>query len=152
MKKILLVLVAILSVSVAVQAQNINGERNAIGVRGGWGVEASYQRYIAPMNRIEATIGMNRYGFLTTGTYQWMFDINSTYPGQFKWYVGGGVGIGVTKHINKFEIGILAQGGVQYEFENTPIMLSFDYRPGLYFTPDVFFDWTGFAVGVRFVL
>lgn len=154
MKRLILVLVAILGVSVALQAQNVNGERNTIGIRAGWGVEAAYQRYVAPMNRVEATLGINRNGFLATGIYQWMFDINSSHPGQFKWYVGGGVGMGVvTKwryYKEEFEIGILAQGGVEYEFENTPLVLSFDYRPGLYFTQGVFFDWTGFALGVRY--
>ncbi len=154
MKRVFLLLAAIFCIAITSQAQNINGERNALGIRGGWGVEASYQRYVAPMNRVEATLGINRYGFLAAGTYQWMFDINSSYSGQFKWYVGGGVGMGARMWrtlSDEFQIGVLAQGGVQYEFANTPLVVSIDYRPGLYFTQGVFFDWTGFAAGVRFV-
>ena len=55
MKRFLLVAVlSILSLSAA-NAQGGNGYRNAIGIRGGYGAEVSYQRYIIPEGRIEAS-------------------------------------------------------------------------------------------------
>ena len=94
MKRSILFLIAAMLLTFAAQAQGINGSRNAIGIRGGWGAELSYQRYIAPENRIEGTIGVNRFGFSIEGVYQWMSDIPSETPGDFKWYTGVGIGLG----------------------------------------------------------
>lgn len=146
-------MVVALCTVVTVQAQGVNGTRNAIGIRGGWGVEASYQRYVASANRIEATLGINRYGFNATGIYQWMFNINTNVAGQFKWYAGPGVALGAwtgSKFTNGFSMGILGQVGIEYGFESIPLLLSLDYRPGIYFTPETHFDWSGFGLGVRY--
>ena len=48
-----------------------------------------------------------------------------------------------------FSFGIVGQIGLEYTFR-IPLLLSFDYRPGWYFTPESEFDWSGFAVGVRY--
>ena len=155
MKKNLLLIMAALLLSFAASAQGINGSRNAIGIRGGWGAELSYQRYIAPENRVEGTLGVNRYGFSVEGTYQWMYDIPSDASGEFKWYWGTGIGLGSWSNDNNgiktgFAAGILGQAGIEYAFAGAPLMLSLDYRPGLYFAPQFNFDWSGFALGFRF--
>ena len=153
MKRSVLFLIAALLLTFAAQAQGINGSRNAIGIRGGWGAELSYQRYIAPENRIEGTIGVNRFGFSIEGVYQWMSDIPSEAPGDFKWYTGVGIGLGDWDNDDfdkGFSAGILGQVGIEYAFPKAPIMLSLDYRPGLYFAPEFNFDWSGFALGLRF--
>lgn len=149
---VILLLFAVL-VSFAANAQGIHGSRHAIGVRGGWGAEISYQRYIAPENRIEGTIGVNRYGFSLEGIYQWMNDIPADAQGELKWYTGTGFGFGSWSNDDfkkGFSCGILGQVGIEYAFHNAPLALSFDYRPGLYFAPEFNFDWSGFAVGLRF--
>jgi hypothetical protein len=154
MRKLVLFFVLSFSIALTAGAQGLNETKNAIGIRAGWGVEASYQRYIASANRIEVTAGVNRFGFDVAGTYQWMFDINTSESGQFKWYAGAGLGMGSwsNKHFDKgFSIGVLGQAGIEYAFSSAPILLSLDYRPGLYFTPEVHFDWTGFALGVRYM-
>lgn len=146
-------MVVALLLSFSLNAQGINGSRNAIGVRGGWGAEVSYQRYIAPTNRIEGTIGVNRFGFSIEGVYQWMYDLDTGAPGEFRWYSGVGFGFGDWDNdkFNKgFSCGILGQAGIEYAFLKAPLALSFDYRPGLYFAPEFNFDWSGFAVGLRF--
>ncbi len=153
MKKVFLLIIVIITGVMAVNAQGVNGTRNAIGIRGGWGVDVSYQRYISSDNRIEATLGFNRYGFDAAGVYQWMFDINSAESGQFKWYVGTGVDFGAwsnNKFKSGFSLGWLGQIGIEYGFAKIPLLLSVDYRPGLYFTPEFDFNWTGFALGVRY--
>ncbi|MBQ3174597.1 MAG: hypothetical protein IJB58_01330 [Bacteroidales bacterium] len=152
MKRFLLVAVlSILSLSAA-NAQGGNGYRNAIGIRGGYGAEVSYQRYIIPEGRIEATMGANRYGFSVEGMYQWMFDFPASTAGIWQWYAGAGLGMGGWtnddfKH--GFAVGVLAQIGIEYSF-NIPLMLSLDYRPGIYFVPNTSFDYTGLALGVRY--
>lgn len=153
MKKCVLFLAAALLLSFAADAQGINGSRNALGIRGGWGAELSYQRYIAPETRLEGTIGVNRFGFSIEGMYQWMNDIPAEVPGEFKWYVGTGFGFGdwdCDDFEKGFSCGILGQAGIEYALPKAPIAFSFDYRPGLYFAPEFNFDWSGFAVGMRF--
>ena len=153
MKKRLFFAVAAMLLCFGASAQGINGSRNALGIRGGWGAELSYQRYVAPENRFEGTIGINRYGFSIEGVYQWMYAIPAEAPGDFKWYTGAGIGLGnwkSEKFAKGFAAGILGQAGIEYAFPKAPILLSLDYRPGLYFAPDFCFDWTGFAFGFRF--
>lgn len=153
MKKGVFLLVAVMLLSFAANAQGINGSRNAIGIRGGWGAELSYQRYIAPENRVEGTLGVNRYGFSVEGVYQWMYDIPAEASGDLKWYLGTGIGLGSWSNDNfkkGFSAGILGQAGIEYAFAGAPILLSLDYRPGLYFAPEFNFDWSGFALGFRF--
>lgn len=153
MKKRALFLVAAVLLSFAANAQGMNGSRNALGIRGGWGAELSYQRYIAPETRLEGTIGMNRFGFSLEGMYQMMNEIPAEVSGDFKWYYGFGFGIGdwdCDDFAKGFSCGILGQAGIEYAFQEAPIALSFDYRPGIYFTPEFNFDWSGFALGMRF--
>ena len=153
MKRGLLFLIAALLLSFAANAQGINDTRNAIGARGGWGAELSYQRYIAPENRLEATLGINRYGFSVEGMYQWMNDIPSDAAGEFKWYPGVGAGIGIWNNeafMTGFTAGVLGQIGIEYSFAKVPLMLSLDYRPGFYIVPEFCFDWSGMALGIRY--
>ncbi|MEF9986574.1 MAG: hypothetical protein RSC28_00225 [Bacteroidales bacterium] len=153
MRKLFLLFVSMSLIVITAGAQDFNDNKNAIGIRAGWGVEASYQRYMAPSSRIEATVGLNRYGFDVAGTYQWLFDINTNASGQFKWYAGAGLGTGSwsNKHYDKgFSIGILGQAGIEYAFNSVPLLLSLDYRPGIYFAPETHFDWTGFAIGIKY--
>lgn len=152
MKK-LLFLFAVIVLSSTAYAQSINGNLNTIGIRAGWGAEVSYQRYVAPYNRVEATAGFNRYGFSVEGIYQWMSDINSAESGEIKWYQGVGLGMGdwsSSKFDKGFSIGLLGQVGIEYAFSSVPLLLSIDYRPGIYFAPETHFDWTGFALGIRY--
>ena len=153
MKKSLFLMIAAMLLCFGAKAQGINGSRQAIGLRGGWGAEVSYQRYVAPENRFEGTIGINRYGFSVEGMYQWMSDISSGAPGEFKWYAGGGIGLGAWSNEDfksGFSAGILGQIGIEYSFAKVPLMLSFDYRPGFYFVPEFNFDWSGLALGIRY--
>ena len=153
MKKGVLFLIAALLLCLSASAQGINDSRNAIGVRGGWGAELSYQGYVAPENRIEGTIGINRFGFSVEGIYQFMNDIPSNAAGEFKWYYGVGAGLGSWSNDDfktGFSAGVLGQIGVEYSFLKAPIMLSLDYRPGFYFVPEFVFDWSGLALGIRF--
>lgn len=153
MKRHVLFLMAAMLFSLSLSAQGVNDSRHAIGIRGGWGAELSYQRYVAPADRVEATIGVNRYGFSIEGMYQWLYEIPSNTTGELKWYTGVGVGLGDWDNDDfdkGFGMGILGQVGIEYGFDQAPIALSLDYRPGLYFAPEFNFDWSGFALGLRF--
>ncbi len=155
MKRLLFLTTVVLAslFSLSANAQGGNGYKNAIGIRGGWGADLSYQRYLAPSSRIEGTLGFNRYGFSAGATYQWLFDLPVNTSGIWQWYAGAGAGMGAWSNNDfkeGFSLGVLAQAGIEYTFPKIPLLLSVDYRPGFYFTPDNEADWTGIAFGVRY--
>ena len=91
MKKLLLVLIAIIGLTFAANAQN-----KAIGLRlgggQGYGAELSYQQGLGGMNRMEVDLGYRSYyhaGYLSlVALYQAHFDIAAV-P-NLGWYVGAG--------------------------------------------------------------
>ncbi len=124
------------------QAQEIAD--NTIGLRfgnnDGLGVEISYQKAILETNRIEVGLawrsGKNYNAFKLTGTYQWLFPIESI--SGMNWYVGAGGGLGSWSVKNNYtgESGtfLFAAGdiGLEYKFE-FPLLISLDFRPELGF-------------------
>ena len=66
MKKIILVAALVLGFAAAAVAQP-----RAVGLRGGWGVEASYQHTLGA-NFIQADLGLVGHGITATATYNWM--------------------------------------------------------------------------------
>lgn len=155
MKRFLFILAAALMLAAGANAQGMHDSRNSLGLRGGWGAELSYQRYIAPETRLEGTTGVNRYGFSIEGMYQKLQDIEvpEAITGELKWYSGVGFGFGNWSNDDfkkGFSGGILGQVGIEYSFADSPFILSLDYRPGIYFAPEFDFDWSGFAVALRF--
>ncbi len=129
MKKILCVLVVVLSISSAVNAQ-VDGK--AIGVRFGYGGEVSYQHPLGNANRLELDLGVNSWGLSLNGVYQWVWDLSDLAEG-FNWYAGVGGALGIHDS-SYFGVGVLGQVGIEYNF-NIPLQVSVDYRPGLYFAP-----------------
>ena len=72
MKRSVLFLIAAMLLTFAAQAQGINGSRNAIGIRGGWGAELSYQHTLGS-NFVEADLGLYSFNAINVGaTYNWM--------------------------------------------------------------------------------
>ncbi|MEG1554534.1 MAG: hypothetical protein RRZ64_03600 [Rikenellaceae bacterium] len=149
MKKLLFLSVAFLAMSFSASAQLSKGttysEKNAIGLRLGYGVEASYQRTLNNSNRIEADLGFMSDGFSVAGIYQWVWSIDKVQG--LGWYAGPGVGLGVWD--DDFNISIDGQIGLEYGFK-IPLSLSIDWRPSINFMRDDAFGWDGFALGVRY--
>lgn len=158
MKKItiLIAVVTLFSVSVFGQAA-----RQAIGVRGGYGWEVSYQHPFGEKNRLEFNLGLMNYGFVAAGTYDWTFDLSDELAPGFAWYVGAGAQLGAWRTYeghgdwspsSEFNVGIVGQIGLEYNFEDVPLQLSVDYRPGLMFLGNNNFMGANFALGVRYKL
>jgi hypothetical protein len=132
MKKLLLVLIAVIGISFAANAQN-----NAIGLRLGWGNEISYQTAMGA-NRLELDFGRlddilynNDWYFLSlAGTYQWTFDLPVNGLG---WYAGlgalGGMYLSDIDDAAGLTIGIGGIIGIDYQFSSLPIQISLDARP-----------------------
>lgn len=156
MKKIILSAIMLMGLAFTTQAQDIS--KNALGLRlgdnDGFGGELSYQRGLSDNNRLELDLGWrnskNTDAFKLTGIYQWVWNID----GNFNWYagVGGGLGSWSNNDLNNDGTFVFAAGdvGIEYSFDEAPIMLSLDARPEFGFSDyndDLGFD---IALSIRY--
>ena len=129
MKKFILVLVAVVALGFAGNAQN------AIGVRGAFGnstsAELSYLHGLGSANRLELDLGWHNFkdwgSYINlTGIYQWNFNIS----GGLGWFAGLGANVGLYtgRNDNNIGVGFDAQIGLEYKF-NIPLQVSIDFRP-----------------------
>lgn len=101
---------------------------NAIGLRfgggNGLGGEISYQAKMGSANRLEIDLGLaNEFtNFKATGTYQWVMNLEN----RFNWYAGFGAGLVSAGNTGIYGAGVI---GIEYLFEEAPVLLSIDYRP-----------------------
>lgn len=137
MKKLILSAIMLFSLAYSSQAQDIS--KNALGLRlgdnDGFGGEISYQRGLSKNNRLELDLGWRNSkhvdAFKLTGVYQWVWNIDD----GFNWYAGVGAGVGSwsTDHNNYQDNGsfvfIAGDVGIEYGFDEVPILLSLDFRP-----------------------
>lgn len=137
MKKIILSAIMLIGLAFTTQAQEIS--KNALGLRlgdnNGFGGEISYQRGLSENNRLELDLGWrnsdNVDAFKLTGIYQWVWNID----GNFNWYAGFGGGLGSWSYnqnsLKDSGTFAFAAGdiGIEYGFDEAPILLSLDYRP-----------------------
>ena len=120
MKKIILVAAMVLGFAVAASAQP-----KAVGVRGGYGIELSYQHTLGA-NFIEADLGLVGHGFNVAATYNWnLVQPQWTNRGEWNVYAGPGAALGVGGGVN---IAVAGQVGLEYTFW-FPLQLSIDIRP-----------------------
>ena len=138
MKKIILFAALALGFAVAATAENpiekkFGGKTRALGLRGGYGFELSYQHSLGE-NFVEADLGL--WGFNTlnaVATYNWMLaQPQWTSRGDWGFYAGPGVAVGfdfnsATAGVN---VGAVGQIGLEYTFW-FPLQLSIDIRPQL---------------------
>lgn len=163
MKKLLLVLVFIAGGILATNAQE-----RAIGLRGGYGWELSFQTPVNA-NRLELDLGLygGGNGFNLSGIYQWVNPING-FPEGFNWYAGVGAEVGVwtasysyydgtsmkEKRNSDLCFGIDGQLGIEYNFADMPLAVSIDWKPSIGFAPGVdnysAFRYSGFAGAIRY--
>ena len=144
MKKILVVLVAVLGFAVAVAAQP-----RAIGARIGYGAEVSYQHTLGAQNFAEIDLGWSA-GFIEAGL---SYDFSICPVGPLNFYAGPQVNFGLYNADGQsgFLLGAGAQLGLEYAFEQIPLQLSLDWKPTFYFVPATAFGWQGIALGVRYL-
>jgi hypothetical protein len=141
MKKFVCLALVLIGGIQTISAQEIS--KNTLGLRignnDGYGAEISYQRALSSNNRLELDLGWQNNNNISavklTELYQWVWNIDS----GLNWYAGAGAGLiswSNTNFIPK-ESGTLfnAAGdiGLEYSFKDTPILLSLDLRPELYF-------------------
>ena len=154
MKKIILVAAMVLGFAVAASAQ-----QRALGLRGGYGVELSYQHTLGA-NFLEADLGLLGSAFNLAATYNYMIaQPDWTDRGEWGFYAGPGAAVGFGGNLeaktNFFNIAVAGQVGLEYTFW-FPLQLSVDLRPqigivlasqsGFYFGG----WWPAFSVRYRF--
>ena len=154
MKKLFLVLVAVMGMAFAANAQD-----NAIGLRFGggssYGAEISYQTALGA-NRLELDLGaqLNNFDnlvpnfFYLAGIYQFTGGIND----WLGWYAGPGVKASYCVN-HHFGIALAAQAGLEANFANLPLQFTVDVRPEYEFLLPKecinSFNWAA-ALGVRY--
>lgn len=161
MKKLLFVL-ALVAGTVLVS----NAQERAIGLRGGYGVEVTFQTPVNS-NRLELDLGMygGGHGFNLSGIYQWVKPI-SAFPEGFNWYYGVGAEVGIwswdsynyttnkTENESNLALGIDGQIGIEYNFADLPLQISVDWKPSIGFVSgyDNYdnFRYSGFAGAIRY--
>jgi len=143
MKKVLLILVAVLGLTFTMNAQNWIGVRGAFGSSSG--AELSWQHNLGN-NRMELDLGWNthdHHGYYNlSGIYQWTGD----FAKNFGWFAGVGANVGYWDgydHDN-LGLGVLAQAGLEYNFQAVPFQITLDARPQW----DVLGAASGFGYGV----
>ena len=121
---------------------------NAIGIRGGPLVAASYKHFIGVPSVIEGLVGMNFTNdrlITFTGLYEHHFFI--TY--HLNWYAGGGLTLAFDN--NDFRFGVDAIVGIEYTMPEFPLNISFDYKP-LYDLLDQKTQLNEFGISARYIL
>lgn len=152
MKKVFFVLIAVLGLGLAANAQHL-GVRLGGSNRGG-GAEISWQQGIGA-NRLELDLGFTglfsnntTQNFINlTGVYQWHWNIIE----GLGWFVGPGASLGIYPNSDDslFGIAVGGQVGLDYDFP-FPLQLSLDTRPMWNFLGAYTgFGW-GASLGIRF--
>ncbi len=145
MKRILLVAALVLGFAAAASAQP-----RALGIRGGYGVELSYQHTVGA-NFIEADLGLGTFNSLNLAA-SYNMTIAEFGPG-FHAYWGPSASAGLGLNPGWFGVGVGANIGIEYIFD-FPLQLSVDIRPqlGLQFGKDIpllnYWGWP--TLGIRY--
>lgn len=146
MKKVLLIMVAVMGLAFAANAQNI-------GIRFGGvenlGAELSGQFGLGS-SRLEVDLGWwHNYGIFGSAIWQHTSNI----IGGLGWFAGAGAHLGIyDKKFNEtgaFALAAMGQLGLEYDFV-IPIQLTLDWRPALYVIPSFTPRFSDVAFGIRY--
>ena len=129
MKKLVLIMVAVMGLAFAANAQNWIGVRGAFG--SSTGAELSFQHGFNAHNRLELDLGWNTH---------------KVQEAHFGWFAGLGANAGYWNGYadDNIGLGFLAQIGLEYNFQAVPFQLTLDARPQW----DVLGAASGFGYGV----
>lgn len=140
MKKFVLTLAVLAAAAFCASAQP-----RTLGVRSTYGLEASYQHHLGN-GFVEADLGWFDHGFYLTGVR----DVLLASEDRFNFYAGCGGSLGIYDDgdENGFNLGVVGQLGVEYNFD-IPLTFSLDWRPVWNFMHGGF-GWPAIGFGVRY--
>ena len=121
-----------------------SAQPKAVGIRAGYGLEASYQHNLGN-NFIEAGLGLDGFKYFNVAaTYN--FNIIEFGDG-FNFYAGPGITLGIEESIH---LGIAGQAGIEYDF-SFPLQISLDVRPQLCLSHQAFNFRSWYpSIGIRY--
>lgn len=153
MKKIIVIIALALGISAIAAAQP-----RAIGGRGLYGFEASYQHTLGGENFIEADLGLFSFSVVNAvATYNFMIAKPDWTPrGEWGFYAGPGASVALDFY-GAAAVGLVGNVGLEYTFW-FPLQLSVDLRPqvGVAFNKNAYeFNTLGLlgfipSIGVRY--
>lgn len=153
MKKLLLVLVAVMGLTFAANAQD-----NALGVRLGGGqgynAEISFQKGLG-ISRLEFDLGYHNWENAGSISLAALYQMHKEFASvqNLGWYVGAGAKLDYYSGggSSALALGVLGQAGLDYHFNAVPLQLSLDIRPCFYVLPSTAFHWGDIALGIRYM-
>lgn len=154
MKKLFFVLVAVMGLTIAANAQD-----NAIGVRLGGGqgynAEISFQKGLGGTGRLEFDLGYHNWENAGAISLAALYQMHKEFASvqNLGWYVGAGAKLDYfyVGGSSSLYLGVLGQAGLDYHFNAVPLQLSLDIRPCFYVLPDTYFHWGDIALGIRYM-
>ncbi|MBR4995063.1 MAG: hypothetical protein IKY82_03275 [Alistipes sp.] len=135
-------------------------QNNALGLRGGGGVELQYERLLNSGNVLKANAGMFDFdgSFFGTLVHNWeVCNWGNWTPRAGEWFLQTGVGgaVGLLNNGESSDINVGVAGNVAFgiHFSGAPITLAIDYRPTVFVLNDAwgsgFVNW-GFSCVFHF--
>jgi hypothetical protein len=131
--------------------------RTGAGARLGTPFGVSLKHFIGEQSALEGIAAIRFGGINLTGLYQYHFDIDAVE--RLRWYVGGGAHLGFYNHIlyGNFSqtgvtsvIGIDGIIGIEYAFEDIPIVAALDWKPAFDIVGGPLFIPTEVAITIRY--
>ena len=141
MKKSIVVLVALFCVAAVSFAQP-----KALGIRGTYGAELSYQHYVGGSNFLEFDAGL----FTNILSAAVIYDIHLFDISAVGVYAGPGAFFGMHPNKNFLSAGLVGQLGLEYNFPTIPLQISIDWRPHFNFVDGFGFIPVGAGLGIRY--
>ena len=141
MKKILSVLF-LFALSYSANAQEL-GVRFGNVAKNTVGIDAVFSA--GEFSRIHADASFGKVGLGVDALYDFIYRPLADTP--LNWYVGAGPSLNIGK---EFWLGASGEIGLEYKFEDAPIVLGADFRPTLWIVKETNF-YGGFGVNARYV-
>lgn len=99
---------------------------------------------LSDINRIQADLALDNNALGLAASYQWQ----SVLQNKFSWFIGPGAYIGFYENATPMKIEAVA--GFEYHFEEIPLALGLDVRPGIFIIDGDDFE-SNFGLNIRYV-
>lgn len=148
MKKLLLIVIAVIAITLNTKAQSESSYKNALGVRLGSSVPAiksgiTYKHFIGN-NAIEGILSFGDGGAIC-GLYEIHKPLSTE---NLQWLIGFGGYVGFNNSGNN--VGAAGIIGLDYKFAQIPLNLTLDWKPELNIVTQVGFEASGIGFSARF--
>ena len=150
MKKIFVGLLFVFMLVPFAKAQTYS---NALGLRGGLSSGITLKHSMGESNALEGILSVRDHGFTLTGLYEFQNPLDDV--ANLYWYYGFGAHAGLyDKDASSVGTGVIigVDGiiGLEYNFDQVPLNIGLDYKPGFNLIGNTGFVGDEFALSLRF--